>query len=102
MVPRREALTQLARLIGGDEFTSRFGSPQNADPDVDELSKLVDKHLDDITRALVAEAVSSDDVLDAPGAMAYLDDRLRTLAHVFSEEQASKIQHGFARKTEGW
>ena len=102
MVPRREALTQLARLVGGDEFTSRFGSPRTADPGSRELGQLVDERLDEIVAALAAEAVANDDVLDAATAMDYLDDRLRMLADVLTEAQAKRIARDFERETRGW
>lgn len=102
MVPQRERLLQLARLIGSDAFSERFGSPQSADPDAAALAGLIDERLDEIARALVEEAASSDDVTDSAGAASYLDDRLATLGDLLSSAQAARLREAFAELTEEW
>jgi hypothetical protein len=102
MIPRRERLLQLARLIGNDAFSARFGPPQSAEPAAAALSGLIDERLDEIARALVEEAAASDDVTDAAGAASYLDDRLATLGDLLSSAQAQSIHAAFAELTRGW
>jgi hypothetical protein len=68
MIPRREALTQLARLVGPELFIERFGSPQTTEAADEELAALIDERRPEIARGLIAEAAASDDVLDASSA----------------------------------
>ena len=102
MIPRREALTQLARLVGRDLFIERFGSPQTTEAEDEELAALTDDRLAEIARGLIAEAASSDDVLDAASAEEYLEDRLRTLADFFSDELQASLRVAFAEGTKDW
>ena len=102
MIPRREALTQLARLVGRDLFIERFGSPQTTEAEDEELAALTDDRLAEIARGLIAEAASSDDVLDAASAEEYLEDRLRTLADFFSDELQASLRVAFAESTKDW
>ena len=102
MIPRREALTQLARLVGLDLFIERFGSPQTTEAGDEELAALIDGRLAEIARGLIAEAAASDDVLDAASAEEYLEDRLRTLANFFSEELQASLRVAFAEGTKDW
>jgi hypothetical protein len=102
VIPRREGLLQLARLIGIDVFSARFGSSQSAEPDAAALDSLIDERLDDIARALVEEAASSDDVTDLATAASYLEDRLVTLSGLLSSAQAQSIRSAFAERTRDW
>lgn len=103
MIPPRERLLQLARLVGLDAFTERFGSPREVDtPDMDALRSLIEERLDHIARALVAEAAASDDVIDGASAGAYLEDRLRTLADLLTPQQAEQIRAAFQKGVAGW
>jgi hypothetical protein len=102
MLPRPERLLQLARLIGHDAFSARFGPPQSAEPDSGALSRLIDERLDEIVRALVEEAAASDDVTDAAGAASYLDDRLATLGDLLSNAQSARLRAAFAELTRDW
>lgn len=102
MIPARERLIQIARLIGVDRFTRRFGSPQAAEPELDELRALIDQRLDRVAQALVEEAAASDDVIDRATAASYLEDRLRTLGDVLTDEQARRIGTAFRERTSGW
>ncbi|MEX1253619.1 MAG: hypothetical protein WEE64_04700 [Dehalococcoidia bacterium] len=101
-MPQREHVLQIARLIGIDAFTGRFGPPQTAEPDDGTLRGLIDERLDDITRGLIEEAAASDDVLDPESALSYLDDRLRTLDALLSPEQAARIRASFTERTQAW
>ena len=102
MIPPRERLLQLARLIGVESFTERFGPPQTAGPDADALRALIEERLDDIARRLVEEAAASDDIIDAPSAQSYLEDRLRTLDELLTPEQAERVRAVFGERTAGW
>ena len=102
VIPQRERLLQLARLVGIDAFTERFGSAQTADPDPAALQALVDERLDALADALVAEAAASDDVLDKASARAYLDDRLTTLGDLLSDGQRAALRDAFAQRIEAW
>ena len=102
MIQSRERLIQLARLVGIDAFTERFGPPRSAEPDERALRSLIEERLDEIARRLVEEAAASDDVTDAGGAASYLDDRLNTLGNAFSPEQTARIRTSFKKVTAGW
>jgi hypothetical protein len=102
VIPPRERLLQLARLVGLEAFVDRFGPPQTAEPDGDALRSLIEERLDHLARRLVEEAVASDDVIDVASAEAYLDDRLRTLGDLLGEEQAERLRAAFREETAGW
>ena len=102
MIQPRERLIQLARLVGIDAFTERFGPPRSAEPEERALRSLIEERLDEIARRLVEEAAASDDVTDAAGAASYLDDRLTTLGDAFSAEQAARLRSNFDKLTAGW
>ena len=104
MIPPRQQLLQLARLIGLDAFAQRFGSPRLLDelPDADALRALVDERLEHVARRLVEEAAASDDVTDGSSARAYLEHRLRTLRELISPGQSERIQTLFGEGTAEW
>jgi len=102
VMPQRERLLQLARLAGGEAFSGRFGPPQTAEPAPDALRAFVGERLETIARGLVEEAAASDDVIDAASAQTYLEDRLRTLGDLLSDEQTDRLRAAFAEKTSGW
>ena len=102
MIPPRERLLQLARLVGLEAFVDRFGTPQAAEPDGDALRALIEERLDHLARRLVEEAAASDDVIDVASAEAYLEDRLRTLGDLLDEEQAERLRAAFREGTAGW
>ncbi len=102
MIPHRERLVQLARLVGADAFAERFGAPQTADPDAAALRALIDERIEQVARALVEEAAASDDVIDSASAASYLEDRLRTVGELLSPEQAERIKGLFGVKTRAW
>jgi hypothetical protein len=102
VLPYRERVIQLARLVGVAHFTERFGPPQEAQPDVELLRALVDECCDEIATHLVEEAANSDDVTDPEGAASYLDDRIATLGDLLNAEQSERIRRAFIGKTTGW
>lgn len=102
MIPQRERLLQLARLVGLEAFSERFGPPQTADPPPDALRALVGERLEAIGRALIEEAAASDDITDGASAASYLEDRLRTLGDVLSNEQAERVRQAFREGTREW
>lgn len=102
MIPRRESMMQLARLIGLGQFLERFGSPQTAEPGAEDLAGLVEERLDAIAGGLVAEAAASDDVIDGESAQVYLEDRLETLGELIGEEHRRSLTEAFAESTKDW
>jgi hypothetical protein len=102
VIPHRERLHQLARLVGSEAFVARFGPPDSAEPDREALHALIDEHCDEIAARLVDEAAASDDVIDPESAQAYVDDRLRTFDDLLTPEQAERLRTAFAGKTSGW
>ena len=104
VIPSRDRLLQLARLVGPDAFAERFGPPLLLEtiPDVEALRALVRERIDHVARGLVEEAAASDDVIDTASAIAYLDDRLRTLDDLLSPQQADRIRSAFREGTAGW
>ena len=98
----RDRLLQLARLVGVDAFSERFGPPQTAEPEFDSLRGFVAERIESIGQALVEEAAASDDVIDVASAAAYLEDRLHTLADVLTTEQAERLRAAFQERTAGW
>lgn len=93
---------QLARLIGLDDFTARFGPPQTAEPGDGDLRALIDEHIDAVARRLLDEAVASDDVIDRESADAYLEDRLATFGDLLSDAQAERLRAAFREGTKSW
>ena len=102
VIPRRERLLQLARLVGPDVFIERFGSPQTAEPDGEALRALIAERLDHIVRSLVEEAAASDDVIDTASAALYLHDRIETLDDLLTHPQAESIRARFREQTAAW
>ncbi len=102
MIPRRESMMQLARLIGLEHFLERFGSPQTAEPDAESLAGLVEERLDAIANGLVAEAAASDDVIDRVSAQDFFEDRLETLGELIGEEHQRALSTAFAESTKDW
>ena len=98
----RARLLQLARLVGVDFFTERFGPAQTAEPELDALRALVAERLDQIAQALVAEASASDDVLDQASATVYLEDRLSAFDDLINDEQAERLRGAFLKLIAGW
>lgn len=102
MIPRREAIMQLARLIGLEQFLERFGSPRTAEPEQEALTVLIEERLAAIASGLVGEAAASDDVIDATSAQAFLEDRLRTFSELIGEGQQGSLRASFAESTKDW
>jgi hypothetical protein len=102
VLPERERLTQLARLIGLDRFRARFGPPDSAAPTATALHAFVEEHVESIARGLVEEAAASDDVTDQASALAYLDDRLRTLDDLLTPDQVDRIRAAFRARIAHW
>lgn len=102
VIPPRQRLLQLARLVGIDAFTQRLGPPQTAEPEAEALCTLIEERLEHLARRLVEEAAASDDVIDSASAAAYLEDRLGTLADLLTPEQADRIRAAFRERTAGW
>ena len=102
MIPRRESMVQLARLIGLEQFLERFGSPHTAEPNTESLAALVEERLDAIANGLVAEAAASDDVIDRVSAQTFFKDRLKTLGELIGEGNQRALATAFAESTKDW
>ncbi len=102
MIPHREAMMQLARLISLEHFLERFGSPQTAEPEPEALTALIQERLAAIASGLVGEAAASDDVIDATSAEMYLEDRLRTFSDLIGQEQQGSLRAAFRDSTKDW
>ena len=98
----RDRLLQLARLVGGDSFSERFGPAQTAEPELVALRALVGERLEQIAEALVAEAAASDDVLDQASALVYLEDRLSAFDTLISAEQIERLRAAFRELIASW
>ncbi|MCH7838515.1 MAG: hypothetical protein IIC26_08415 [Chloroflexi bacterium] len=104
MSPSRERLLQLARLVGPLAFAERFGPPLllETEPDAEALRALIEERIDHVAQGLVEEAAASDDVIDPASAVAYLEDRLRTLDELLTPQQTARIRSAFREGTAGW
>jgi hypothetical protein len=104
----RAAIVQLARLLGREEFYRRLSLAEGTEPpalDDDRLTalrSLVDERLEVLARALLAEAVANDDVLDASSAKAYLEDRLAFLGDLLTETQRRLVRQRFEETASAW
>jgi len=104
----RTVIVQLARLLGREEFYRRLSLAEGVEtPDLDDerlatLRSLVDERLEALARALLAEAVANDDVIDAASARAYLEDRLAFLGDLLTDVQRQALREGFGRLVERW
>ncbi len=83
--PNTPALVGLRRLLG-------LPHHDPADHDSGLLRQLVDERMDRVVAGLVAEAASSDDVIDRQTGIAYLDARLRDLAPFLTPGQVDRLR----------
>jgi hypothetical protein len=104
----REALLQLARLLGEERVLTPLGlSRQHLPPSLDgerrqRLQALVEGELGELAAALLAEAVACDDVVDRASALAYLEDRLRSLGQLLSPQQVEQLRRRLQALTDRW
>lgn len=104
----RAAIVQLARLLGKEEFYRRLSLAEGAEPPsldgerLAALRSLVDERLEALARALLAEAVANDDVVDASSAKVYLEDRLTTFSGLLTQAQRQALREGFGRLIQRW
>ena len=103
-----EAIQQMARILGRDEFAQRLGLPVDRTPSsltleqIRALHSLAGEHSDDLVRAMLEEAAACDDVISAASALAYLDDRLAFLGELLTEEQKDRVRARFAEYASKW
>ena len=103
-----EAILQIERLLGRAEFRGALGLQAGALPfpldagQRDRLSALVDERLAQLAQALLEEAMASDDVVDAPSALAFLRDRREFLGDLLSRPQAERLQAAFEQRVATW
>jgi len=97
-------IPQLSRILGADTVEP-LGLTPGADPTPDQLralERLIDRRIEQFAIALFEEAAASDDVIDRPSAMVYLDDRLDFLADVLTPGQRDAIRESFGRLVDRW
>ena len=103
-----QAIQQMARILGREEFAQGVGLPTGQVPleltaeQMAALQALAQEHIDDLVRAFLEEAATCDDVISAASALAYLDDRLSFLADLLTEEQKRRVRSGFERYAAKW
>jgi len=103
-----EAIQQIARILGREEFAQNLGLPQDQLPSsltneqMSALHALVEAHIDDIMRAMLEEAAACDDVISPASALAYLDDRLASFGELLTAEQKLRVRAGFAEYASKW
>ena len=101
-------IMQLARIVGKDELLNCVPLVERQDLDSLDQSQLACVHdlvsssINRITKTLVHEAMARDDIQDAAGASAYLEERLAFFGELFTEEQRRQIRQGFTAITQSW
>jgi hypothetical protein len=108
-VPSPLAIAQFARIVGRDAFLERVGLPAGA--------SLPESLTDDqrararemavgcaaaIARALLDEAMASDDIQDAAAAAAYLEERLAFLAPLLTEDTRDRVRRRYLAVADTW
>ncbi|HXG42050.1 MAG TPA: hypothetical protein VNL95_04920 [Dehalococcoidia bacterium] len=99
MASEREALLQLARILGDEVVLVPLGLSRRHLPAALEegqrrrLQAVLDGQLPRLAEALLVEAVANDDVVDRASALAYLEDRLRSLGQLLSPQQIEGLRH---------
>lgn len=104
-----EAILQLSRMVGREEFLSSLALPPHSAPPVklapDQLKRLhdlCDRRLRDIIEYLLDEAAGNDDITSAEMANQYLEERLNFLGALLTEFQKAKVRKGYHAVTAGW
>jgi hypothetical protein len=107
-VPSAVAISQLARIIGRPVLERLGLSPGDVLPDAlsseleREMQQLTGAHAERIADALAQEASASDDVHDTGSAMLYLEDRLRFLGSLLTEDTRIRVRDGFRSAVGAW
>ena len=93
MTERSEALTQLSRILGEERL--RSASPEEVRETVaSKLAMLID--------GLVGEAAQSDDVFDRDSGLAYVEQRLQSLADLIGAGMQQQVLEGAREQIEKW
>jgi len=90
---RSEALAQLSRMLG--EESLRSASPDQAREAVRSKQAL-------LIDGLVAEAAQSDDVFDRDSGLAYVEQRLQSLAELIDGDLRREVLEGAREQIEKW
>jgi hypothetical protein len=88
-----EALAQISRLLGDSSLRAA---------DAEEVRRAVEGGMQRLVEGLYAEAAASDDVIDRESALAFLDDRLRFLGPLLSEDQRTRAWDALLAMIETW
>jgi hypothetical protein len=90
---RSEGLAQLSRLLGDDSL--RSAAP-------DEARLTLRKNAARLVDGLVDEAAQSDDVFDRDSAVAYVDQRLHSLAELLDADLRRELSEAARDRIEHW
>jgi hypothetical protein len=90
---RSEALAQLSRMLGDARL--RSASP-------DQLREAVRMKQSLLVDGLVAEAAQSDDVFDRDSGLAYVEQRLESLAELMDGDLRRRVLEGAREQIEKW
>jgi hypothetical protein len=88
-----EARAQLARLLHDESL-------RDALPDA--IRSTVDAGFDQLITGILAEATSSDDVIDADSARAFLEARVDFLGALLNDEQRSRLLQALHERIDAW
>jgi hypothetical protein len=103
--PNPIQLAQLSRLLGADDLRSLVGRGREGGGEGVDLARLrsfFDARVEPLARALLEEAVASDDVVDAASAETYLEDRLAFFGELLSEEQGRRVRASYMETVRRW
>ena len=103
-----ESLQQLARMMGQDKIAEALGLSVGNFPETitqdqtQSLHRLIEHSVDELSRALLDEAILCDDVIDSDTAVQYVEDRMNFLSDVISDDQNKIIAKKFKELISGW
>lgn len=108
-MPSPLAIAQFARIVGRADLLRQMGLPPDA-PLPDRLTaeqrerarRLAQERAGPIAQALLEEAMTLDDIQDAAGAVAYLEERLTFFAALLSDDVRAAIREQFQAIVGRW
>ncbi len=108
-MPSPLVIRQFGRIVGQDDLRAALGLPREASlPDTltdeqrDGARALARERAAQIGEALLAEAMALDDIQDAAGATAYLEERLAFFSAVIPDDARAAIRDAFRAVAGRW
>ena len=108
-MPSPLAIVQFARIVGREDLLTCLGLPTDAplperlsDEQVSRARGLADERVPRIAEALLAEATALDDIQDAAGAMAYLEERLAFFAPLLTDAARAAVTEHCRAVADHW